>query len=314
MRPDSAGTSDRAAAGQGWIYLLLVVTMAVWGGYYVVVRALTAEMTAGGFNFWRWVLVALLLTAVAPRQLWAARAAIRRHWLVLLALGALGVAAYPVLVFTALRTTTATNGVLVVSTLPVAIFVMSWLLAGERATGRQIVAVPISLAGVAVIVTRGEPAALAALEFNRGDLWILVAVLAWSVYAVLLRRVSGDLAPLPLLTALAYFGSMVLLPLYVWELSQGIHTRLFDTPRLFLGFAYLALLVSLFGFIFYNLAVERIGPNRSGLFNHLAPVFTVLFAALFLGERLHGFHAVGIILIACGIWLCSVKRPWRKSG
>ena len=78
--------------------------------------------------------------------------------------------------------------------------------------------------------------------------------------------------------------------------------------------AYLALLVSLFGFIFYNLAVERIGPNRSGLFNHLAPVFTVLFAALFLGERLHGFHAVGILLIGGGIWLCSMSRAQRKIG
>lgn len=295
------------------MYGLLVLTMLVWGGYYVVIRALNTQLTAGGFNFWRWAIVTLILVAIAPRDLWAARGLVRRHWPILLTLGVTGIAAFPALVVTALHTTTATNGALVISNIPVAIFALSWLINRERATPRQLLAIPLSLAGIVTIITRGQPGQLLAVDLHAGDLWMVAAVLSWALYAVLLRRAPTGLRPLTMLAVLAGFGALALLPLYGWEVARGEQTHLFDPPILLLAMAYLTLLVSIIGFTFYNIAITHIGANRSGLFNHLVPVFTIILAALLLDEQMHGFHGVGIGLIAAGIWLCTGGEPRRRA-
>jgi len=305
LNDDPRHTAPAAEPNPLPMYGLLVLTMLVWGGYYVVIRALNTQLTAGGFNFWRWAIVTVILAGIGPRELWAARRVVRRHWPILLALGATGIAAFPAMVVTALHSTTATNGALVISNIPVAIFGLSWLINRERATARQLLAIPLSLAGIVTIITRGRPGRLLEVDLHVGDLWMIAAVLSWALYAVLVRRAPAGLRPLTMLAVLAAFGTLALLPLYGWELARGEQTHLFEPPVLLLAMAYLTLLVSILGFTFYNIAITHIGANRSGLFNHLVPVFTIVLASLLLDEQLHGFHAIGIALIAAGIWLCT---------
>ena len=97
---------------------------------------------------------------------------------------------------------------------------------------------------------------------------------------------------------------MILTPLYGWDLAQG---RTVAINAATVGsILYLALFPSILAYVFWNRAVAELGANRTGQFLHLMPVFGAVLSMIFLGERLYGFHAVGIALIALGIWLATV--------
>jgi drug/metabolite transporter (DMT)-like permease len=287
--------------------LLLVLNMLAWSGNWIVGRWLRGEVTPLGLNFWRWSLVLAWLLPFTWREVWAARAAIRRDWKVLLALGVLGIALFNFLIYLALSMTTAVNAVLINSIIPVMIVPLAWLLLGERVTRTQALGIAISLAGAVVIVTRGDPALLLALRLNRGDLWALASVPVWALYSVLLRRRPPELGAMSLLTVLVAIGVVALLPVALWLHAE--RPQFHVTAQTLAALAYLALFASLMGLACYNYGVERLGPNVAGLFIHLVPVFTTALAWLLLGEAPRLYHLPGAALIVTGITLTTVGRP-----
>ena len=175
------------------------------------------------------------------------------------------------------------------------------------ATSRQCVGIGVSLLGVVTIVCRGSLGTLLALSFNRGDMWVLTAVLCWAFYTILLKRRPEGVHPLALLSVLMGIGVACLGPLYAWEISRGL--RVVPDAATIGSLLYLALLPSLAAYIFWNQAVEELGANRAGAFLHLMPAFGSLLAVLLLGESFRGFHAAGIALILAGVTLAGVSPP-----
>ena len=316
----AAGPATRPAARppRGWgaarrvlfaPYVLLVLNMLIWSGNWIVGRWLRGEVTPLGLNFWRWALVLAWLLPFTWRDLWAARAAIRRDWAVLVALGVLGVGVFNFLVYLALTMTTAVNAVLINSIIPVMIVPLSWLLLRERITGRQALGIAISLTGAVVIVTRGDPALLLHLRLNRGDLWALASVPVWALYSVLLRCRPPELRPMALLTVMVAVGVLAMLPFSLWAHAERpqVHLTLHSAAALL----YVALGASLAGLACYNHGVEKLGPNVAGLFIHLVPPFTTGLAWLLLGESLRLYHLPGVLLIVAGIYLTTAAALRR---
>lgn len=285
-----------------WLFALLPPLF--WAGNVVLGRALHADIPPLALSFWRWLLaLAILLpfSAGALRRQWPLW---RRHWPILGLLALPAVSGYNSFVYLGLQTTTATNGVLLTSSIPVLIVLLSFLLLRQRIDGWQVVGILLSLLGVLVIVTQGEPGRLARLRLNSGDLWILAAALSWAVYSVCLRWRPVGLDALAFLTLLIIFGLIPLLPLALWEHAQGHRCE----PSLanLSAIGYVAVFPSLLAYVLWNRAVAELGANRTGQFIHLIPVFGALLAMLFLGERLAGFHAAGIGLIVTGIWFATM--------
>jgi drug/metabolite transporter (DMT)-like permease len=285
-----------------------LVTLAplFWSGNFVLGRALRDSMPPIALSFWRWALALLILLPFALPLLRGKGAVLRRHLGILSLLAVLGVTNFNTFVYLGLQTTTATNAVLMVSTTPVLIVGLSFLLLGQGISPRQAGGILVSLAGVTVIVSRGDLLSLAALRLNPGDLWVLGAVLGWALYSVCLRWRPAELDPLALLTATVALGLAPILPLYLWELSTG---RTFAPDALHLGaIGYVALFPSVLAYVFWNRAVAELGANRTGQFMHLMPAFGTLLSAILLGERLQGFHLAGIGLIALGIRAATGSR------
>ena len=153
------------------------------------------------------------------------------------------------------------------------------------------------------IVGRGDPRVILSLSLNVGDLWILGSTLLWALYTVCLRWRPRDLHPIGLLAANAIVGVTAMLPVYLWSLAQGMHITW--SAGAVAGLAYVGVFPSVVGYIFWNNAVARVGPNKAGMFMHLMPVFASLLAIAFLGEHLHLFHVAGMAMILGGIWLTS---------
>jgi drug/metabolite transporter (DMT)-like permease len=287
-------------------YLLLLLTVLFWSGNWVVGRGFRGEVPPVALAFWRW---AIAFTCVLPlawphrAQLWPAW---RAHWPILTALGLLGIAAYNTLAYWGLQTTTATNGVLLNSFIPIVIIGLSWAFLGKHLAWREAAGVGVSLVGVVIIVAHGELARLAQLTINPGDLWVMGSVIVWAVYTVLLQFRPAGLHPMALLALLTLIGLVGLLPFYAWELASGRHMQL--SLAALGGVAYTGIFPAFLGYVFWNRAVAQVGGSIAGLFIHIMPVATPLLSALFLGESPQPYHFAGMALILGGIFVAT-RQP-----
>lgn len=285
-------------------YLLLVLTTLFWSGNFVLGRAVHTVFTPFTLSFWRWAVALVVLLPFVAGSLRRQMTLLRRHGLILTLLSVLGVVNFNTFVYIGLQTTTATNAVIMLSITPVLIVALSFLLLRQTVTAWQFLGILVSLAGVLVIVSRGDPAMLLAWQVNAGDLWVLAAVASWALYSVCLRWRPAGLETLEFQAVTMAIGLVVLTPLYGWDLEHG-QTFAVNAATV-ASILYLALLPSILAYVFWSQAVAELGANRTGQFLHLMPAFGAVLSMLFLGERLYAFHGVGIALIALGIWLATV--------
>jgi len=290
-------------------YLLLVLTTLFWSGNFVLARLVRLDVPPIGLSFWRWALAGLLLLPFVWREMRLAWPLVRRHLGLVLLLSLLGVTNFNTFVYLGLQTTTASNAVLLQSVIPLIIILLSWLVLGVPITTRQVLGIFASLLGVLIIITRGDLPALLRLEVTRGDLWILAAMSSWGFYSVLLRKLPQGLGGLTFLGYTIALGVLGITPLYIWEMYNG---EFISLSRVTLGSVlYVSIFPSLLAYLFWNRAVNQVGPNRAGLFIYLIPVFGSLLSVLLLDESLYSFHLAGILFVALGIYIATLWRSGR---
>ena len=292
-------------------FLLLAAANLLWAGNWLFGRALRDVFEPVELNFWRWVIGAAVLAPFALRGVIEKRALIRRHAGVLLLLALTGVVLFQLLVYLGLQSTTAVNGVLLNSSSPLFILLCSWIMERERVTARQLVGVLISLAGILVILSRGELDNLLTLEFHVGDAWVLLAMPVWGIYSVLLKRRPPALGGLEFLFVIAAAGVVMLAPLYAFN---ALHEAP-DVPvpaAAIAGVVYIGIGASVFAFVFWNRGVKVVGANAAGFTLHLLPAFGTVLAIILLGESFGLFHAIGIVTIVAGVVLAT--RQTRSAA
>jgi drug/metabolite transporter (DMT)-like permease len=264
-------------------------------------------VTPFALTFIRWSVAVCVMLPFAWTELRAQWPTIRREWRVVAWLGFWGTGLHNLFAYVGLQYTTATNGVMLNSAIPILIILLAWAVYRDTITRWQVLGVGISLAGVLAILTRGDPQALASLTMNKGDLIVLGGMVFWAAYTVFLRMKPRDLSGLALLASCAVVGVLILLPLALGEiLFFGGHVEV--TPATLAAMVYVGVFPSFVGYVFWNRAVHEVGPGIAGIFIHLMPAFGSLLAWLFLGERLRPFHIVGIALILTGIALTTTGR------
>lgn len=292
-------------------FLLLAAANLLWSGNWIAGRALRDAFDPVSLNFWRWVIAALALAPFALREVAGKRALIARHAGILLLLALTGVVLFQSLVYLGLRSTTAINAVLLNSSSPLFMLLCSWLIERERASLRQVGGILISLAGIVVILSRGDPAVLRQLEFRPGDAWILLAMPAWGTYSVLLKRRPRELGGAAFAFVVAAAGVLLLAPIYAVQAARS--PLAWPTLPQALGVLYIGLAASVIAFIFWNRGVALVGANAAGFTLHLLPAFGTVLAILFLGETFGAFHAVGIATILAGVMLASYSEKRLRA-
>lgn len=278
-------------------------------------RALRDAIEPVTLNFWRWLLAALILAPFAIRGLAANRSAIRRSAGLLVLLALTGVALFQTLVYVGLRTTTTVNAILLNSSTPLFMLLCSWAIERERATVRQVAGMLISLAGIMVILSRGEPGRLLQFEFHSGDGWILLAMPIWGIYSVLLKRRPPELGGVAFLFLISITGVMLLAPAFALELLHA--PPRWPSAHEVAAVFYVAAAASVGAFICWNRGVAVLGANTAGFTMHLLPAFGTVLAMIFLGEAFHAFHAVGVATILAGVVVAtraSRAADLRREG
>ena len=290
-------------------YVLLSLTSLFWAVNIVLGRFVAGTVPPAALAEIRWVGAALIAVPLARRQLERDWPTIRSHLGIMLLLSFTGVTVYNTLAYHGLEYTTALNGSLMQSSAPLLIGLWSLVLFRDRLTPAQLLGILMSLAGVTVIIAHGDLTTLATLRLNPGDVWFLVAMVSYALYAALLRRRPA----IHFLSFLAFTfvaGALMLAPVTVAEYVAG--RRIDPTPAAFAVLAYVVLFPSLIAYICFNRGVELIGANRAGPFFHLIPVFGSIVAIAFLGERPQLYHGIGYLMIVGGI--AVAQREARKTS
>lgn len=286
--------------------LLLVLATLFWAGNYVVGERVVETVGPLSLTWWRWALSAVPLLVVAQvleRPDWRA---VARRWRTLLLLGLLGVVAYPLFLYAALERTSASSAAIINALNPAVIVVAAVLIGQATATWRSWAGMALGLAGVLLVLTGGDVGRLLALRFNSGDLIMLLAVLAWTAYTLLGRRVG--VPPLTSTAAQVVLSVLVLTP---FTLPAGLDVP--SDPPSWAGVIYIVLGPSIGSYLCWNLAVSRISPTVAGVSMNLVTVFTLVIAAL-LGQPPTLVQLVGGALVIGGVLLASGRRRTRGPG
>jgi drug/metabolite transporter (DMT)-like permease len=292
----------------GWLldqpYLLLSLTSLFWAGNTVLGRFIVGHVPPITLAFIRWGGAFVVLLPFAARHLVRDWPIIRRHTGLMALLALTGISAYNTMAYYGLQYTTAINGLLLQSIIPLFVALWAFVLFADRLTLRQAGGICVSLTGVLVIISHGSLDTLLAIGFNRGDILFVVASLIYAFYATMLRK-RPAMHPLSFLGVVVGWGALLLLPAVAVEIASG-RTVVLDGLSI-ASFAYVCIFPSLLGYLFLNRGIELIGANRAAPFIHLVPVFGSVLAILLLGERFELFHAIGYALVFAGITVATKK-------
>ena len=291
-------------------YIFLILTTLFWSGNFIVGKAASLfEIPPFTLNFYRWVFAWLILAPFTLKEIFRKKNYILENSKLILVLGITSITIFNSIVYYSLNFTQVINGVLMISTIPVMIIIFCALLKIEKTNIYQVLGVIFSLSGVIVIITKADLSILFNLNFNKGDLWMVVAMFSWAMYSALLRKKKFELSQLSLLQTIISAGLIFLLPAYLIEFVLGYRANI-NLPFV-LTLTYVVLFPGLASFIFWIKGISLIGSNRSGVFLHLMPIFSTILAILIFKEKFMIFHLIGAILIITGIILSSKKN---KNG
>ena len=288
-------------------YIFLILTTLFWSGNFIVGKAASVfEIPPFTLNFYRWSFAWLILAPFTLKEVIDKKNYILKNIKLIIILGITSITIFNSIVYYSLNFTQVISGVLMISTIPVMIIIFCWLFRIEKTNIYQIFGVIFSLLGVVVIITKADLNILLNLNFNKGDIWMVVAMFSWAMYSALLRKKKLELSQLSLLQTIITAGLIFLLPAYLAELSLGYKANI-NLPFV-LTLTYVVLFPGLASFIFWIKGISIIGSNRSGIFLHLMPIFSTIMAIIIFGEKFMIFHFIGAVLIITGIILSSRGR------
>ena len=287
-------------------YLFLFLAIFFWAGNFIVGKVASIyQIPPFSLNFYRWFFAWLILAPFTLKGIFSKKQYIFENFKFFIFLGITSVTIFNSIVYYSLNFTQVISGVLMISTIPVMIIFISSILKIEKTNIFQIFGVILSFLGVIVIVTKFNLEILMNLNFNKGDLTMVVAMLSWATYSALLKKKKHDLSQLTLLQVIITFGLIFLVPIYFIEMSLG-YTIKINTPFL-LTLTYVVLFPGLTSFICWIKGIALIGPNRAGIFLHLMPIFSAIMAMLIFDEKFMFYHFLGALFILSGIILSNKK-------
>jgi drug/metabolite transporter (DMT)-like permease len=283
---------------RAWAVLALLTANVIWGTTFVATKSMLERippLTIASSRFAIAMLVLLFLLA------WLGRRPVLDRTTALM--GLVGVLVVYACQNLGLAYTDAANGALIHGAIPIFTVLVAAPVLGERLSGLRLLGVTLSLLGVAAVVLRGSVEGLGLSLL--GDGLVLVSALGLAVYLVLGRRAYGADNSLELVSGVAIFGLLFLLPPSAVELGL----RGMERPALadFLGLAYLGAAASALAFVLWAFGLQHLEAGQAAVFANLNPLVGLIAAAIVLGEPVAWAQLAGGALILIGVWL--VTRP-----
>jgi len=285
---------------------MVVCATLFWAGNFNIGKVAFIENIAPfTLAFLRWSFVWLILIPFTYKEIFKLKMIIFKNFKLLFLLGLCSVFLYSALTYKALNYTQVINASLFNTAVPATIILVCFLLKIEKTNIFQLAGLLISTLGILAIVTRLDLNILSSLDFNKGDLLMIIAIISWGVYSAFLKKRNFEISLLALIQITCTLGLVMLAPAFLIELNQGFYLDI--NLNLFYILLYVAIFPSIGSYYCWAGAVSIIGPNRAGIFLSLIPLFSTFFAMIFFDEKFLFFHLIGSILIILGLFLSNKK-------
>jgi drug/metabolite transporter (DMT)-like permease len=287
-------------------YIMLILATLFWAGNFTVGKfAYTENIPPYSLAFLRWALVWVILIPLTFREILKKKNEIKDNLSLFFILGLTSVGIFSSFTYNALNHTQVINASLFNTAIPVSIILVCFLLKIEKTNIFQISGLIVSVLGILAIITRLDLNILLTLSFNKGDIYMLVAIISWGIYSALLKRKTFSISLLSLIQVICTFGLIILLPAFLFELTQEKIIEV--NSNFFYILFFIAIFPSIGSYYCWAGAVSIIGANRAGIFLSLIPLFSTIFAIIFFNEKFLFFHFIGSILIILGLFLSNKK-------
>ena len=285
---------------------MLVCATLFWAGNFTIGKfAFLENIPPFSLAFLRWSLVWIILIPFTYKEIFKLKHKIKKNLSLFFVLGFTSVCIFTSFTYNALNYTQVINASLFNTAIPVTIILVCFLLKIEKTNIFQISGLLISVLGILAIITRLDLNILLSLNFNKGDLFMIGAIIAWGIYSAYLRKRTFDVSLLSLVHIICTFGLVFLFPLFILDVMEGKTVEV--SSNLFYILIYIAIFPSIGSYYCWAGAVSIIGANRAGIFLSLIPLFSTIFAMIFFNEKFLFFHFIGSILIILGLFLSNKK-------
>ena len=287
-------------------YSLLVFATFCWSGNFIVGKfAHLFEVPPLTLNFFRWVSVWLILIPFTYKEIYNNSSYIKKNLIVIGFMGIITISTFNSVVYFALNYTQVINAVLVLSAIPAATIVISALMNVDKTNKYQLIGLMLSVIGICAIISNADIKKIINLSFNKGDLWMLVCVITWSLYSTLLKKYKLQLSQFTLIQLMVSVGILFLIPQFLYEKSIGLELNL--NKAFFLILFYVVMFPAIAAYYCWQKGIEIIGPNRSTMFIQLMPLFSAIMAIIIFNEKFELYHFAGACFILTGIYLSNRK-------
>ena len=288
-------------------FIILVASSLFWSGNFFTGKVASLyDLTPFKLSFLRWTLAFLLLLPFTYRKIVEDFDKYKKNLSYFLVISILGVTVFNSFTYLSLRTSMVINSSIMTSITPLLIILFSWLIFKTQTYFMQFFGIILSVVGVLLIISKANFTNLINLNFTTGDLWMLAAVFSWGLYSVLLKKIDSTLSQLATLEVMIFFGLIFIFPFYIIESFHNSYLPK-DLNEI-LMISYVAIFASITSFFAWNKGVSIVGANKASLFLHLIPIFSSIWAIIFLGEKFSFFHLIGTAFIIIGIVLSNINK------
>ncbi len=277
-----------------------------WSGNFIIGKFATLfEIPPLSLNTLRWISVWIILIPFTYKEIIKNFSYIKKNILILGLMGVLSISTFNSVVYFALNYTQVINAVLVLAAIPAATIVISSIMKVDKTNHFQIFGLILSIFGIGFIVSNGEIERIISLSFNKGDLWMLVCVLSWSLFSTLLKKYKFKFSQFTLLHLMVSIGILFLIPQYYYESLNEFKIN-YNKAFLLILF-YVVIFPAIAAYYCWQKGVSILGPNKATMFIQLMPLFSVAMAITIFDEKFAFYHFAGTAFIVTGIYL-SNKR------
>jgi len=284
------------------VYFLMILGAVFWAGAFIAGKFGVEEFSPIALTFLRFFFASIIIFVVMVKyeKNWRIKG---KDWGTMILLGLVGMVGYHLLFFTALKYTKASNASMLAAINPLLTAVLASLFAGEKIGVKRVGVILLALFGVILTISNWNIDVIRNLTFNKGDLIMLLAVSCWAVYSILVKRAMPKYSPLILTTYSFIVCTIFLIPFVLRENLFGYITKV--SWQGWASVLYMAIFPTVIGYLIQQISIREIGPSKTSIFINLVPVFSIILAAIILGERITLLSLISAIIIITAVYLNS---------
>ena len=283
-------------------YFLITLCVLFWSVNFVIGRFIKDDITPLELAFFRWFFVFLMISPILIIRYKNIFNSLKQNFKILTILAILGITAFNTLLYFGLTDTTATNALIINSTVPILVLFMSYFILKQKINLYQTIGIILSTLGVLFLILKADISNIFILEFNQGDILVVISSISWALYSVLIKFKPKDLNDFEYFATIVTLGFILLLPFYLYQ-GYSIQKELKVLKNNYLIFLYVSIFASITSYYLWHYGIDKIGVSKTVQFTHLMPIFGIVLASIFLKETLEAYHLLGAMLIAFGIYL-----------